>query len=732
MTDSESPSHVRLTEPFGIFRIGSAAYELRDGSSWQRERPTGTCSTSLTDGSTNGSPGTCRDAVPSSRAVPRRLVGRTTMCGIAGVFKLSGAITVDDVSAVLRMLDAQFHRGPDDWGLLLPRPAVDEPEIRALLERHDPTHVSTYPSTRSVPGVVLGSRRLAIIDRSLRGRMPLGMEDGERWVVLNGEIYNHRELRAELEGSATFRSHSDSEVLLHGWSAWGDGVAQRLRGMFAFALFEATPRPHLVLGRDRLGIKPLYTWDDRTRVVFASEVSALLLSALVPSEANPEAILRFLELGNVPAPLTTMKDVRPLSEGELAHVDSRGLRRVRYWDLGEAVATAHAAQPRTFEDAVSSTRTILEEAMRLHLVSDVPVGAFLSGGVDSASLVALAAPQLDRPMTTLTVTFDEPELSEARYARMVAERYGTDHREVRLQPHTVFDDLARMFAAMDQPTVDGLNVWCVSRAARDAGLRVVLSGLGGDEVFWGYRHVRFAPTLAAMCRIVSSLPPSTRRPLLRAAARGAPFLRAGLDRAAYLEDPSAPSAYFLVRGLFTPGQASRLLGLGPDEYATMPARLPYAGAGGMREALTAFDITHYLGNQLLRDGDVMSMAHSVEMRVPFLDHRLVEQVLSLPARYKLSRERPKPLLLSALDGRIPRGVWDRRKMGFTLPMTRWMRAREPELREICHESKHLDARAVDRVWYGFLRGRHHWSRPWALYVLSQFEAGLKGSASRAR
>jgi asparagine synthase (glutamine-hydrolysing) len=654
------------------------------------------------------------------------------MCGIAGVFKLSGAITVDDVSAVLRLLDAQFHRGPDDWGLLLPRPALDEPEIKALLERHDPTHVATYPSTGSAPGVVLGSRRLAIIDRSLRGRMPLGTAGSERWVVLNGEIYNHRELRADLEGSATFRSHSDSEVLLHGWSAWGDDVAQRLRGMFAFALFEATPRPRLVLGRDRLGIKPLYTWEDRTRVIFASEVSALFLSGLVPSEVNPEAILRFLELGNVPAPLTTMKDVQPLPEGELAQVDGRGLRRVRYWELGEAVATARAARPRSFEDAVSSTRTILEEAMRLHLVSDVPVGAFLSGGVDSASMVALAAPQLDRPMTTLTVTFDEPELSEARYARMVAERYGTDHREVRLQPHAVFDDLGRMFAAMDQPTVDGLNVWCVSRAARDAGLRVVLSGLGGDEVFWGYRHVHFASTLAAMCRILSSLPPSTRGPLLRAAARGAPLLRAGLDRAAYLEDPSAPSAYFLVRGLFTPGQASRLLGLGPDEYATTPARLPYAGAGGMREALTAFDITHYLGNQLLRDGDVMSMAHSVEMRVPFLDHRLVERVLSLPARYKLSRERPKPLLLSALDGRVPRGVWDRRKMGFTLPMTRWMRTREPELRATCHENKLLDAHAVDRVWDGFLRGRHHWSRPWALYVLTQFEVGLKGKASGAR
>jgi asparagine synthase (glutamine-hydrolysing) len=454
------------------------------------------------------------------------------MCGIAGIFKFSGAITADDVSAVLRMLDAQFHRGPDDWGLLLPRPAVDEPEIRALLERHDPTHVATYPSTDSAPGIVLGSRRLAIMDRSLRGRMPIGTESGERWVVLNGEIYNHRELRAELEGSASFRSHSDSEVLLHGWSAWGDGVAERLRGMFAFALFEATPRPRLLLGRDRLGIKPLYTWEDRTRVVFASEVSALLLSGLVPSEANPEAILRFLELGNVPAPLTTMKDVHPLPEGDLARVDARGLRHVRYWDLGEAVAAARADRPGSFEAAVSSTRAILEEATRLHLVSDVPVGAFLSGGVDSASLVALAAPQLDRPMTTLTVTFDEPELSEARYARMIAERYGTDHREVRLQPRAVFDDLSRMFAAMDQPTVDGLNVWCVSRAARNAGLRVVLSGLGGDEVFWGYRHVRFAPALATVCRIMSSLPASTRRTLVRAAAGGGPPLSAGVYPAA--------------------------------------------------------------------------------------------------------------------------------------------------------------------------------------------------------
>ena len=654
------------------------------------------------------------------------------MCGIAGVFKLSGLVTAEDVSGVLRMLDAQRHRGPDDWGLLLPDAAARERDARALLDRLDPSHVCTYRADAQAPAVVLGSRRLSIIDRSPRGRMPMGTDDGTRWIALNGEIYNYRELRAELGDRAGFRSDADSEALLRGFEAWGDAVPQRLRGMFAFALFETGPRPRLLLGRDRFGIKPLYVSADRARVVFASEVGAVLRSGLVPSETNPEAMRRFLELGSVPAPLTTMRDVHALPPGQIASIDASGLRTARYWDLGQAVSAARESQPLTRERAVEATRALLEESVRLHLVADVPVGAFLSGGIDSAGIVVLAAPQLDRPLATLTVTFDEAHLSEARYARLVAERYGSDHREVHLDAGEVFGALPRIFAAMDQPTVDGVNTWCVSRAAREAGLPVVLSGVGADEIFWGYRHVRQAGTLAGVCRLMAALPPGARRGLARLASAGAGMVRPGLDRAAYLETPAPASAYRFVRGLFPPAEVSALLGPAPDESRSAPNDLPGRGRESLRETLAALDLRHYLGDQLLRDGDVMSMAHSVELRVPYLDHRLVELVVSLPDDVKLDGRRPKPLLLDALGGRIPREVWDRPKMGFTFPMARWMRERAPELRAACHEEKALDRRAVDRVWDGFGRGRHHWSRPWALYVLSQLGAGMKGGASCAR
>ncbi len=651
------------------------------------------------------------------------------MCGIAGVFKFRDPVTVEDVSAVLRMLDAQIHRGPDDWGLLLPSTAAREAQIFALLKRLDPDHVSTYPALPSAPALVLGARRLSIIDRSPRGRMPMGTNDAREWIAFNGEIYNFRDLRAELRGSTAFRSNTDSEALLRGWHAWGDAVVDRLRGMFAFALFEAMPHPRLLLGRDRFGIKPLYTSDTGSRVVFASEVSGVLRSGLVPSETNPEALRRFLELGNVPPPLTTMKDVRPLPVGHVAHLDASGFRTTRYWDLGHAVEAARQSPPPSRAEAVASTRALLEESVRLHLVSDVPLGAFLSGGIDSAAIVALASRELRQPLTTMTLTFDETDMSEADYAQLVARRYGTDHREVRLKGDAVFDELPRVFATMDQPTVDGLNIWCVSRAAREAGLQVVLSGLGGDEVFWGYRHVRFAGALAEICRLLSSLPAGARHRLARLVAASGSLLPLGLDRAAYLGTPTMANVYLFVRGLFNPGQVKRLLGLSSDEPDAASLAPIQTTHGGMREALTRLDISHYLGHQLLRDGDMMSMAHSVEMRVPYLDHRLVEDVLSLPARFKLDPDRPKPLLLDALDGRIPRAVWNRPKMGFTFPMARWMRRREPELRAATLESKLLNPRAAERVWDGFCRGRDEWSRPWALYVLSQFEAGVHGRAA---
>jgi asparagine synthase (glutamine-hydrolysing) len=642
------------------------------------------------------------------------------MCGIAGLMKLSGSVTVEDVGAVLRMLDAQIHRGPDDWGLLIPDSAMATRDVRAFLAGFDAAHVRTYAAVAEAPAVVLGSRRLAIIDRSSRGRMPMGTADGRGWIVYNGETYNYRELRAELEGAGRFASDSDTEVILRSLDVWGPAALPRLRGMFSLAHFEPGPPPRLLLARDRFGIKPLYWYRDRTRMLFASEVAAVLQSGLVPDEASPEALARFLEWGSVPAPLTTIKDVRALPPAHLLRVDTSGVQLERYWDLGAAVEAArHGARA---APAGQATRGLLEETVRLHLVSDVPLGVFLSGGIDSAGLAALAAEARTSPLTTLSVGFDEAALSETRYARLMAARIGADHHEVLLRSPEVFAAMPRFFGAMDQPTVDGLNTWCIARAAREAGLTVVLSGLGGDEVFWGYRHLRRTAGLEAARLAMAALPRAGRRAASwlatgLAAASGRP----GLDRWGALETPTAQGVYRLVRGLYPPEAARTILGLGAADAATRPDP-PAEGFGGardLREALTRLEFSHYLGDQLLRDADVMSMAHSIEVRVPYLDHRLVEHVLALPAALKLARARPKPLLLNALGDRLPREVWDRPKMGFTFPMARWMRERAADLERLCLEDKRLERPAVEAVWRSFAAGRCHWSRPWALVVLSR-------------
>jgi len=646
------------------------------------------------------------------------------MCGLAGLMRLDGRVTVEDVGAVLRMLDAQDHRGPDDWGLLLPDAAARSRELGPLLGRLDPAHVMTYPVERSSATTVLGVRRLAILDRSPRGRMPMGSANRRGWLAYNGETYNYRELRAELGPAESFSSGSDTEVLLRAFDTWGEAALARLRGMFGLAYFQAGPTPTLLLARDRFGIKPLYWHEDRRRVLFASEVTAIVRGGLVPDEASGEALARFLEWGSVPSPLTTVKDVRALPPGHILKISSRGARVERYWDLDGAVEAARRAAPRAAADAVVATRERLEESVRLHLVSDVPLGVFLSGGIDSSALAALAAEGRPQPLTTLSVAFEERALSEAAYARRMAARVGADHHEVLLRAPDVFADLGAFFAAMDQPTVDGLNTWCIARAAREAGLTVVLSGLGGDEVFWGYDHLRRTAALGLARAVMAALPAAVRRGVTRLGPMaGALLARPGLDRLTALEAPTPPGVYHLVRGLFPRATVRDLLGASEgDLEAAAPALTgdARAGAGDLREALTRLEFSHYLGDQLLRDTDVMGMAHSIETRVPYLDHRLVETVLGLPAALKLDRARPKPLLLDALGDRLPREIWDRPKMGFTFPMAAWMRERAPELERLCLEDKRLQRSAVEAVWSAFAAGRSHWSRPWALLVLARF------------
>ena len=586
------------------------------------------------------------------------------MCGIAGIFRPRGLIGDAERKGLARMLDAERHRGPDGEG------------------KHEER------------GILLGHRRLAILDLSSSGSQPMPNETEDVWLTLNGEIYNFVELRSELKGLGhRFRSQTDAEVVLHGYEAWGmDGLLPRLRGMYAFALWDSGERK-LFLARDRFGIKPLYCGRGRDLLVFASEILAIAASGLVDVEPSESSLSAFLALGSVPAPETALKGVVSIPASHYIEISSEGERTRRYGQTSRETGRVEAVP------------SLLRDAVRSHLVSDVPLGVFLSGGIDSASLVAIASRFVDKPLKTLSIVLDDPSLDESSYARIAAATYRTDHREVEVHAQDFLDSLPDFFRAMDQPTVDGVNSYLISRAARKAGLSVVLTGLGGDEVFLGYPHFRRIRTLT---RWLPWIP----RPLLGQWSRYRPKLE-------YLRDPTPSNLYLTFRGLFAPREVERLL----------PGALPTPLAAGNDDSLDAaveLEFSHYLGNQLLRDIDVMSMAHSIEARVPFLDHPLVETVRSLPYATKLRRGINKPLLLSALETPLPREIWDRPKRGFTLPFHRWMKKHRNDLVERTLGSGLFQQEAVLALWQGFTEGRAHWSRPWALVAYSEWRDRVLG------
>lgn len=608
------------------------------------------------------------------------------MCGIAGLmrsFRNASADPAGDRAAVSRILDAELHRGPDGWGI------------------------------HAAGGAVLGHRRLSIIDLSEAGLQPMTNEDGSLYVTFNGEIYNYLELRAELMGAGhVFGSHTDTEVLLHGYEQWGmDGLVGRLRGMFAFALHDA--RKGLFIARDRLGIKPLYYHATRDLIVFASEVKALMESGLVPSERDRRALTGFLMTGTVPQPLTIVKAVKCLPPGHWAEWREGELKLHRYWDLELPPATS--GDPADAE----SLGPLLEDLVRRHLISDVPVGVFLSGGVDSAGLVAIASrvrKQDAHSLTTLTVVFDEQQFSEASPAAEIAKKFGTRHQEVHVSEADFRRDLPAFLASMDQPTNDGVNSYFVSRAAREAGLKVVLSGLGGDEVFWGYKHYRWLQTRGWLTRC-----PAAATSLLARAGYEWGKVR-GRDnwmRTAWLKGgATSERVYLTMRGFFAPDQVAQLMHLSQrelDDAVEEHFGVFHAGSA-TPTAVNYLEVKRYLHDQLLRDTDVFSMAHSIEARVPWLDHVLVERLWRVAPERKLDSAVNKPLLVRGIGDAAVTAAGARPKKGFTFPMAHWMKTCAPELQEMASAGT-LERKAVEDCWTDFSAGRMHWSRAWALTVL---------------
>jgi asparagine synthase (glutamine-hydrolysing) len=593
------------------------------------------------------------------------------MCGIAGVFRPRGPISETDRSALARMLATIQHRGPDDEGVY---------EARGLL---------------------LGHRRLSILDLSKAGHQPMTNDSADVWLSYNGEVYNFRELRDELTNLGhRFRSRTDAEVIVRGYEAWGlEGLLEKLRGMFAFALYDARGEtPQLFLVRDRFGIKPLYYAIVDDAVVFASEVSTIAGSGLIEAAPSSEALASFLALGSVPGPGTAIRGVTSVPAGHYFDGDTL----TRYWRLSR----------QENEGSEIELGELLREVVRMHLVSDVPLGVFSSGGIDSASLVALASQSSEEPITTLSVVLDDAELDESVYARRVAERYRTEHREVHVTGKDFLDALPGVFESMDQPSIDGVNSFLVSRAAKQAGLTVVLSGLGGDEVFLGYPHFR---KIRALSRL---------RPLLRPAHSVLSRITGLPAKADYFENPTPENVYLAFRGLFSPKQVAQLLP-GIEPFRLDPVE------GDMLDVAVELELAYYLHNQLLRDTDAMSMANSVEVRVPFLDHRLVEAMARVPHAKKLRGRRSKALLLDAVGDSIPRAVWDRPKQGFTLPFRRWMLSHRGELEERTEHADAFDRASVRSVWNDFVNGRLHWSRPWALLAYGEWLTRLGERAMKS-
>jgi len=638
------------------------------------------------------------------------------MCGIFGILVRNARIP-DGV--LERGTQSLAHRGPDDSGTIVLRDSVPAPVE-----------------------VGLGSRRLAILDLSPLGHQPMHDAETGNWIVYNGEIYNFREVRDDLEKSGTrFVSHSDTEVVLKAYARWGERCLEKFRGMFAFALWDSG-RHRLFIARDPMGIKPLYYVQTDSCFIFASEVRTLLGTGLLQPRINPAGLINYLTFGSAYDPLTLVEGVYALPPGHTLTWEGGVLRQALYWDLvdesadGAGSSNSVPAKTETAENeegAAERLQPTLEEAVRLQLVSDVPVGVFLSGGIDSSALVSILS-RSGLTASTFSIVFKEADFSEARYSRAIAAKYRTDHHEVNVSQADVLAAIPEALGAMDLPTTDGVNTYFVSRETRRAGVKVALSGLGGDEVFAGYSSFRTVPRMERFAQFWKQVPGVVRGPFASAFAALSPASDQNRKLISLASDNGRLlHPYFLSRMLFTPSQRDLLL---RDTDRSTLATATASQSDWLERALRLDPVNRvsylesrcYMLNTLLRDADFMSMSQGLEVRVPLIDHQLAKAVLALPGEWKLNGT-PKKLLVGALAGSLPAEIIHRPKRGFTLPFEHWMRQElRAEIEPVLGTKRIsegplgglLDANRVKQVWKDFLDGTTSWSRPWSLYVLQRW------------
>jgi asparagine synthase (glutamine-hydrolysing) len=594
------------------------------------------------------------------------------MCRIAGIIS-KGLKQEEILEKVNIMCRALQHGGPDDEGI--------------------------FSDERS--GLVFGHRRLSIIDLSKNGHQPMSDTDQKVWITFNGEIYNYTELKQQLMSfGAQFHSETDTEVIIAAYIYWGIAAFSKLRGMFALALFD-TQKSVTYLVRDSSGIKPLYYHVKKGQLSFASEVKALKLAGIA-GQSDPNWPVRFLAYGHIPEPYTTLKDVYSLPKGEFLcwHHEEQTYEVHSYHVVSNKVRIDR------IDEARFAIKNALKKAVERQLMADAPIGVFLSGGIDSSLITLLANEHKRAQLKTISIYFNEKAYDERMYQNLILKDIEGDKFSHLVRQQDFEEFLPQIISSMDMPTTDGINTWFISKYAHGDGLKAVLSGIGADELFGGYPSFSRIKYLKSLRRY----PPEIFKAINY-------FASDPYRKISFLNYKHPVADYLFLRGHHSPIDIAKILDIDLTEVEDIlfkNRRLPSVRNYNEEDAAW-FETNLYMQNQLLRDTDVMSMSHGLEVRVPFLDEdfKLVAESISPTIRF--DKIKPKKILIDSFIDILPAGIWDRSKMGFTFPLQQWMR----EHGEINSESSYRSKEAK-RVVKNFKNNTMHWSKIFALYQLRMY------------
>jgi asparagine synthase (glutamine-hydrolysing) len=607
------------------------------------------------------------------------------VCGIAGILNKQEPV---QAAQIRRMTDSLCHRGPDSQGFFV------DGEL------------------------AFGHRRLSIIDLSNEANQPFEDVSGRYTIIFNGEIYNYEEIKRLLV-DYPFRTHGDTEVILAGFIRWGADCLTHLRGMYTIAIWDKQQRA-LFIARDRLGVKPLYYYKDEEQFVFASEIRAILTIGKINRKIDQTALAEYFRYQSIGFPFSPVEGIRQMEAGTWLRIKNGEIRIEKYWD---PTAKNYDFDFIGKKEVQQKVKELMLQSVKRRLVSDVPVGAFLSGGIDSSAVVGLMVEAGDPSPKTFNISFDESEYDESKYAGLIAKKFNTHHTQIHLKPEVMLEELTNALDAMDIPSGDGINTYVVSKAIHKEGIRVALSGVGGDELFVGYPIFEHYIRLQQK-RWLWKMPSLFKNSISSLLGKGAKKDR--MRQLLALPSPAIENAYPVLRQLLSPAALSELTSLNGSDQQTLAQQLISKKSALVKlpffSQVTAAEYLGYTQQTLLKDTDQMSMANSLEIREPFFDQDLVEFVMSIPDHFKVPVY-PKSLLVESLKPLLPDEIVHRKKQGFVFPWNEWMKK---ELRSFCETHiNHISQRGFIQgdhlkiLWNRFLSGDPdiRWQEIWLFVVL---------------